>query len=75
MSQGESQLSHILHAAERWANQTDEHSVEEHTGQTNRGSEEPLRDAVLHTHDDVPKHCIFHIVLLITVTLEMLTNL
>ena len=33
MSQGESQLSHILHAAERWANQTDEHSVEEHTGQ------------------------------------------
>ena len=33
MSQGESQLSHILHAAQRWANQTDEHSVEEHTGQ------------------------------------------
>ena len=33
MSQGESQLSHILQAAERWANETDEHSVEEHAGQ------------------------------------------
>ena len=33
MSQGESQLSHIIQAAERWANDTDEHSVEEHAGQ------------------------------------------
>ena len=33
MSQGESQLSHIIHAAERWASQTNEHSVEEHAGQ------------------------------------------
>ena len=33
MSQGESQLSHIIQAAERWANDTDEHSVEEHTRQ------------------------------------------
>jgi hypothetical protein len=33
MSQGESQLSHIIQAAERWASQTNEHSVEEHAGQ------------------------------------------
>ena len=33
MSQGESQLSHIIDAAERWANETDEHSAEEHAGQ------------------------------------------
>ena len=33
MSQGGSQLSRIIDAAERWANETDEHSVEEHAGQ------------------------------------------
>ena len=33
MSQGGSQLSLIIDAAERWANETDEHSVEEHAGQ------------------------------------------
>ena len=33
MSQGGSQLSHIIDAAERWANETDEHSAEEHAGQ------------------------------------------
>ena len=33
MSQGEFQLSHIIDAAERCATQTDEHSVDEHTGQ------------------------------------------
>ena len=32
-SQGESQLSYIMNAAERWANRTDEHSVNEHANQ------------------------------------------